>query len=107
MIVLKGLKEYQEQIAHYIKSLRLDEGKHTQKSKALQCGIPLPTYIKLENSGKGSIEMLLKVLSSYSLLSKIDDFTKIIELSPSEKILQTNINKKKRVRPNTKESRDD
>jgi len=107
MIILKGIQEYQEQIANYIKFLRLNEAKHTQKSKALQCGIPLPTYIKLENSGKGSIEMLLKVLSSYSLLSKIDDLTKIIEPSPSQKMFKATPQVKKRVRHSTKGNHND
>lgn len=88
MIALKGLEDYQKQIAGYIKYLRLEEAKHTQKSKALQCGIAFATYVKLENSGKGSIEMLLKILSTYGLLSKIDELTKIIEPSPSEKFLK-------------------
>jgi len=106
MIILKGTDEYQNQIALYIKSLRLDEAKHTQKSKATQCGIAFSTYVKLENSGKGSIEMLLKVLSTYGLLSKIDELTKIIEPSPSQKLFNKNTNKK-RVRHSSKENRDD
>lgn len=36
MIILKGTDEYQHQIAVYIKILRLDEEKHTQKTKAIQ-----------------------------------------------------------------------
>lgn len=106
-MVLKSITEYQEEIATYIKSLRLEEGKHTQKTKAAQCGLAFATYIKLENSGKGSIEMLLKVLSSYGLLSKIDELTKIIEPSPSEKIFQVKVKNKKRVRHSFKESKDD
>jgi len=98
MIILKSTKEYQEQIGEYIKSLRLTEAKHTQKTKATQCGIAFATYVKLENTGIGSILMLIKVLSSYALLSKIDELTKIIEPSPSQKILQTKVNNKKRVR---------
>lgn len=39
MMILKGTEEYQQQIALYIKSLRLDEAKYTQKEKATQCGI--------------------------------------------------------------------
>ena len=105
-MILKGTDEYQNQIALYIKSLRLDEAKHTQKSKATQCGIAFSTYVKLENSGKGSIEMLLKVLSTYGLLSKIDELTKIIEPSPSQKLFNKNTNKK-RVRHSSKENRDD
>ena len=101
-MILKGTDEYQNQIAIYIKSLRLEEAKHTQKSKASQCGIAFSTYIKLENSGKGSIEMLLKILSTYGLLSKIDELTKIIELSPSQKLLKKNTTNK-RVRHSTKE----
>ena len=107
MIILKGTDEYQNQIATYIKSLRLDEAKHTQKSKAIQCGIAFSTYIKLENSGKGSIEMLLKVLSAYGLLSKIDELTKIIEPSPSQKLFKKDTSSKKRVRHSTKENVDD
>jgi len=106
MIVLKGIQEYQKQLGNYIKSLRLDEGRHTQKSKAAQCGIPFPTYIKFENSGKGSVKMLLKVLASYNLLTKIDELTKIIELSPSQKIANSNKAKKQRVKHSTKGSRD-
>lgn len=106
-MILKGLEEYQQQIATYIKSLRLDEGKHTQKTKAAQCGIAFTTYIKLENSGKGSIEMLLKVLSTYGLLSKVDELTKIIELSPSEKMSQNKAKTKKRVRHSSKENKYD
>ena len=106
-MILKGIEEYQKDIATYIKSLRLDEGKHTQKAKAAQCGIPLTTYIKLEKSGKGSIEMLLKILSTYGLLSKIDELIKIIEPSPSEKISQSKINNKKRVRYSSKKKIDD
>ena len=102
MIVLKGTKEYQKQIAEYIKYLRLDEEKHTQKTKAIQSGIAFSTYIKLENSGKGSIEMLIKVLSTYGLLSKIDEFTRIIEQSPNEKMMNTKNPKKKRVRQSKK-----
>jgi len=102
-MILKGTDEYQNHIAMYIKSLRLDEAKHTQKSKATQCGIAFSTYIKLENSGKGSIEMLLKVLSSYGLLSKIDELTKIIEPSPSQKLLKKNT-ANQRVRHSTKKN---
>jgi len=104
MIILKGTDEYQQQIAVYIKSLRLDEAKHTQKSKAKQCGIAFSTYIKLENTGKGSIEMLLKILSTYALLSKIDELTKIIEPSPSKKMLENKKSNKKRVRHSIKDS---
>ncbi|MDQ7061867.1 MAG: hypothetical protein Q9M43_12395 [Sulfurimonas sp.] len=107
MIILKSINEYREQIATYIKSLRLEEGTHTQRTKASQCGIAFGTYVKLENVGKGSIEMLLKVLSSYGLLSKIDELTKIIELSPSEKISQAKIHNKKRVRHSVKENKHD
>lgn len=107
MMILKGTEEYQQQIAIYIKSLRLDEAKHTQKTKAAQCGIAFTTYIKLENTGKGSIEMLIKILSSYGLLSKIDEFTKIIEPSPSQKMLQHQNNNNKRVRHSTKDISDD
>jgi len=107
MIILKGTDEYQQQIASYIKFLRLDEAKHTQKSKAVQCGIAFATYVKLENSGKGSIEMLLKVLSTYALLSKIDELTKIIEPSPSKKMLEKKVHNKKRVRHSTKEHSND
>ena len=107
MMVLKGTKEYQKQIAEYIKYLRLDEEKHTQKTKAIQCGIAFSTYVKLENSGKGSIEMLIKVLSTYGLLSKIDEFTKIIEQSPSEKMMNTKNPNKKRVRHSKKVTQDD
>jgi len=107
MMILKGTEEYQRQIATYIKSLRLDEAKHTQKTKATQCGIAFSTYVKLENTGKGSIEMLIKVLATYALLSKIDSLTKIIEPSPSQKILQTKNTNKKRVRHTTKDNSDD
>lgn len=107
MIILKGTNEYQQQIATYIKYLRLNEAKHTQKSKAKQTGIAFSTYVKLENSGKGSIEMLLKVLSTYALLTKIDELTKIIELSPSQKMLESKNNNKKRVRHSTKDSLND
>ncbi len=107
MIILKGTNEYQQQIATYIKSLRLYEAKHTQKSKAKQTGIAFSTYVKLENSGKGSIEMLLKVLSTYGLLTKIDELTKIIEPSPSQKMIESKNNTKKRVRHSTKESLND
>ena len=107
MIILKAMNEYQEQIAIYIKSLRLEEGKHTQRTKATQCGIAFSTYVKLENTGKGSIDMLLKILSSYGLLSKIDELTKILEPSPSEKMSQTKIQSKKRVRHSTKEDNND
>jgi len=107
MIILKGTDEYQKQIASYIKSLRLDEAKYTQKSKAAQCGIAFATYVKLENTGKGSIEMLLKVLATYALLSKIDELTKIIEPSPSKKMLEKKVSNKKRVRHSTKEHSND
>ena len=107
MMTLKGTEEYQRQIATYIKSLRLDEAKHTQKTKATQCGIAFSTYVKLENTGKGSIEMLIKILSSYGLLSKMDELTKIIEPSPSEKMLQNKTLSKKRVRHSTKDIQDD
>jgi hypothetical protein len=107
MIVLKGTHEYQKQIAEYIKYLRLDEEKHTQKSKALQCGMAFSTYVKLENSAQGSIEMLIKVLSTYGLLSKIDELTKIIEQSPSEKMTNCKNPKKKRVRQSKKGMQDD
>ena len=107
MIILKGTNEYQHQIATYIKYLRLNEAKHTQKSKAKQTGIAFSTYVKLENSGKGSIEMLLKVLSTYALLTKIDELTKIIEPSPSQKMLESKNNNKKRVRHSTKDSLND
>lgn len=107
MIILKGTDEYQQQIAIYIKSLRLEEAKYTQKSKAKQCGIAFSTYVKLENSGKGSIEMLLKVLSTYGLLSKIDELTRMIEPSPSQKMLNSINNTKKRVRHSTKDSFND
>jgi len=107
MMILKGTYEYQEQIALYIKKLRLNDGRHTQRTKAKQCDIPLTTYIKLENSGKGSIEMLLKVLSSYGLLSKIDELTKIIEPSPSQKMYKPQTYNKKRVRHSSKGKIDD
>lgn len=107
MMILKGTEEYQQQIAEYIKSLRLDEAKHTQRAKATQCGIPFSTYVKLENTGKGSIEMFIKILATYGLLSKIDELTKIIEPSPSEKILQNKNLSKKRVRHSTKDIQDD
>lgn len=107
MIILKSLEDYQYQLASYIKSLRLEESKHTQKSKALQCGIAFATYVKLENTGKGSIEMLLKVMSTYGLLSKIDELTKIIEPSPSEKFFKNTTNRKKRVRHALKDKYDD
>ena len=107
MIILKGMSEYQQQIATYIKLLRLDEAKYTQKTKAKQSGIAFATYVKLENTGKGSIEMLLKVLATYGLLSKIDELTKIIEPSPSQKMLQTTIPNKKRVRHSNKDSSND
>ena len=106
-MILKGTDEYQHQIATYIKSLRLNEAKYTQKSKAKQTGIAFSTYVKLENSGKGSIEMLLKVLSTYGLLCKIDELTKIIELSPSQKMLESKNNTKKRVRHSTKDNLND
>lgn len=106
-MILKSTSEYQQQIATYIKSLRLNEGSHTQKTKAKQSGIAFSTYIKLENTGKGSIEMLIKVLSTYGLLSKIDEFSKIIELSPSQKMLQNEKHNKKRVRHAIKDNLND
>ena len=101
-MILKGIQEYKEQLAIYIKSLRLEEGTHTQKTKAAQAGIAFATYVKLENSGNGSIEMLLKVLASYGLLSKIDELTKILEPSPSEKFLHSKSTPKRRVRHSVK-----
>jgi len=98
MIVLKGTEEYVREIATYIKNLRLNEAKYTQKAKAIQCGIPIATYRKVENTGKGSIEMLIKILFSYGLLSKIDTLTTIIEPSPSKKMLLGKSKIKKRVR---------
>lgn len=106
-MILKGLDDYQKEIAGYIKLLRLDEAEHTQKSKALQCGIPFATYVKLENTGKGSIEMLLKILATYGLLSKIDELTKIIEPSPSEKNAKNKANRKKRIRYALKDKNND
>ena len=107
MMILKGIQEYKEQIAEYIKSLRLEEGIHTQKTKAVQAGIAFATYVKLEKTGNGSIEMLLKVLASYGLLSKIDELTKILEKSPSEKFLQSKSVSKKRVRHSVKRDKND
>jgi len=60
------------------------------------------TYVKFESSGQGSMVMLLKVLSSYGLLSKIDELTKMIEASPSEKMLRKVDTKKQRVRASAK-----
>lgn len=105
MLSLMSNQEIQTELGLFIKNLRMQENKYTQKEKSEQCDIPLGTYKRLENKGEGSIKDFIKVLAAYNMLNRLEELMTIAKPTPVEALEGKNSRQRSRVR--SKQSKSD
>lgn len=98
MLSIMSNQEIQAELGLFIKNIRMQENKYTQKEKSEQCDIPLGTYKRLENKGEGSIKDLIKVLAAYNMLNRLEELMTIAKPTPVEELEGKNATKRYRVR---------
>ena len=81
MLALYTLDELHEYIAKKIKQERVRQGSLTQREFAKKAGIPLSTYARLEQTGQGSIDDLIKTLI---VLKRVDELELLIRNQEQE-----------------------
>ena len=76
-------KEIQRDISSKIKSLRLKLNR-TQEDFAKSIGISKATYMRFENSGKGSFENFIRIMQGVGRISELENLLKVENYSPLE-----------------------
>jgi len=83
ILELKTAEDILQILAAKIKQERISQN-NTQAEFAIKSGIPLNTYKKLENKGKGTLENFVKILISLGKINDLQDILKPIEFSPRQ-----------------------
>lgn len=87
MLALFSLSEMVENLGLRIKNERLRQGKYSQKEFAKVAGIPISTYQRIEQTGKGSIEDYVKC---FMVLKRINDLESLLAEPEYSPILEEN-----------------
>ncbi len=72
-----------KQIGEKLKATRLKQN-ITQQSLADSSGVPLSTLRRIENTGSGSVESLLRLMRELGMLEMLQPLTEQEQLSPQE-----------------------
>ncbi len=70
-----------KQIGEKLKAIRLKQN-ITQQSLAVSSGVPLSTLRRIENTGSGSVESLLRLMRELGMLEMLHSLTEQEQLSP-------------------------
>jgi HTH-type transcriptional regulator/antitoxin HipB len=74
--------ETARELAHRVKSLRLVQG-FKRETLAQRAGVTVSSLKRFETTGKGSLELLLKVVFS---LGRLDEFADLLQPPPARSI---------------------
>ncbi len=72
-----------KQIGEKLKAIRLKQN-ITQQSLSVSSGVPLSTLRRIENTGSGSSESLLRLMRELGMLDMLHPLTEQDQLSPQE-----------------------
>ena len=79
ILTLETPDEVLQRLAKSINTVRLANGMYTQKQQAAAAGLAPSTYIKMEQSGQGSLRDFLKVMMSLGRLHELDNLLNVEE----------------------------